>query len=263
MSGGAPTHELASLSTTELAALLDDEPPVLLLPVGSTEAHGPHLPLATDVIIARETARRAADALADRDVTALILPPFAYAVTEFVAAFPGTISVRAETVRTLIEEVVASLFGQGFPMVSLVNGHVEPEHARMLKHVARDVTARGDGVLLFPDQRLPPTVSELGEEFARGGGHAGGYETSLVLAAAPDLVDDAARAALPANFIDIAAKLREGARDAAEAGGPEAYFGDPAGATAAEGERLYGVLAQMVVEAVLAARAAHTDETRP
>lgn len=254
------THELAALSTTELAALAEDAPPALLLPVGSTEAHGPHLPLATDVIIARETARRAAAALADRDRTALVLPPLAYAVTEFVAAHPGTISVRAATVRTLIEEIVRSLFGQGFPLVVLVNGHVEPEHARMLKHVARDVTAAGEGTLVFPDQRLPPTVERLGEEFGRGGGHAGGYETSLVLAARPELVDDAARAALRPNLVDIGARLRDGARDAAEAGGPDAWFGDPAGATAEEGERLYDVLAGMVVDAVLAAAAAEDSE---
>src|SRR5690606_1515011 len=144
------TYEFAALSTTELAALMEDEPPILLLPVGSTEAHGPHLPLATDVLIAQETARRAAGELAAREVTALVLPPLAYAVTEFVAAFRGTISVRAETVRTLLEEIARSLFGQGFPLVVLVNGHVEPEHARMLKHVARDVTAASAGVLLFP-----------------------------------------------------------------------------------------------------------------
>ena len=249
-----PTHELGDLSTTEVEALSADAAPVMLLPVGSTEAHGPHLPLATDLIIARETARRAAAALAASEVTALVLPPLAYAVTEFVGAFAGTISVRADTVRRLIEEIAASLFRQGVEVIALVNGHVEPEHARMLKHVARDVTAAGDGALLFPDQRLPPTVERLGEEFARGGGHAGGYETSLVMAAAPDLVDDEARRALATNFVDIAARIKDGARDAVEAGGPEAYFGDPAAASVAEGERLYFVLSGMVVDAVRAAR---------
>lgn len=253
MTRARSTYEFAALSTTELAALMEDEPPILLLPVGSTEAHGPHLPLSTDVLIAQETARRAAGELAAREVTALVLPPLAYAVTEFVAAFRGTISVRAETVRTLLEEIARSLFGQGFPLVVLVNGHVEPEHARMLKHVARDVTAASAGVLLFPDQRLPPTVERLGEEYSRGGGHAGGYETSLVLAARADLVDDATRASLPANFVDLAARIREGAADAVAAGGKDAYFGDPAGATAAEGDRLYGVLAEMVADAALAA----------
>lgn len=255
MSGAGRTADpsLGSQTTRAVQAALAAGTAVALLPVGSTEAHGPHLPLATDVVIAEETARRAAHRLAELGIGAFVLPPLPYAVTEFVRAFAGTISVRAETVARLLEEIADSLFRQGFRVLVLVNGHLEPEHARMLRHVARDVTARGGGTVLFPDQRLPPVVQQLGPEFAQGGGHAGGYETSLVLAAAPRLVDGDARRDLRPLRIDLAERIRAGATDAAAAGGPDAYFGDPAAASAAEGERLFEVLAQMVADAARSA----------
>lgn len=246
--GSATTEEIASRLGVGAVALL---------PCGSTEAHGPHLPLATDVVIARGIARRAADRLRARGVDAIVLPPLAYSVTEFVRAFAGTISVKAATIGALIEEICESALHQGVRVVALVNGHLEPDHARMLKDVAARVSAKGRGAVIFPDYRRPPTVAALGREFGEGGGHGGGYETALVLAEEPSLVKDDVRASLPANRVDIAEKIRAGAGDARAAGGARAYFGDPAAATAAEGERLYAVLAEFVDRAVgdaLAAR---------
>jgi creatinine amidohydrolase len=244
---------LADATTFEIERDLAAGDVIALLPLGSTEAHGPHLPLATDVILAATTAERAALELRARGVRAFVLPPVPYAVTEFVADFKGTISVRAATVAALIGEIATSLFAQGFARLVLVNGHLEPEHGKMIFGVTRELAARGLDVR-FPDQRRPPTVSALGEEFARGGGHAGGYETSLVMAARPELVRDAERANLEALPVDLGAKLRAGASRAREIGGDRAYFGEPAGATAREGERLYAVLVAQVVEAALAPR---------
>lgn len=246
---------LAEATTTQVRERLTQTPTVALLPLGSTEAHGPHLPLCTDVLIAEGSALRAARRLDDRAIGALVLPALPYAVTEFVRGFAGTLSVRAATIAQLVEEIAAAVFEQGFALLVLVNGHLEPEHARMLKDTAARITASGAGRAIFPDQRRPPTVQQLGVEFAQGGGHAGGYETSLVLATRPELVDEAARAALPRNLVDLAARMRDGATTAAAAGGPDAWFGDPAAATAAEGERLLEVHATMIEQAVMAALA--------
>lgn len=243
--------DLARATTTEVDAALP-QLRAALLPLGSTEAHGPHLPLSTDVIIATTTATRAATRLTQAGVGTIVLPAIPYAVTEFLKPFHGTISVRAETIGALVDEIADSVFAQGVRVLALVNGHLEPEHARMLKECARRITATGRGIAIFPDQRRPPTVAQLGEEFGRGGGHAGGFETSLVLAAAPELVKDE-RLALQPNFADLAQRMKDGATDAIAAGGARAYFGDPAGATAAEGDRLYDVMATMVADAVLAA----------
>jgi len=253
---GDRPHELSARSTAEIAEIFATGDVVALLPIGSTEAHGPHLPLSTDVIIAESAADRAAGLLSQEGTSVVVLPTLPYAVCEFVGQFSGTISVRAETVGLLIQEIAASVFLQGVGTLVLVNGHLEPEHGKMLKDIARTITETGPGNCLFPDQRRPPTVLEFGEEFGQGGGHAGGFETSLVMAAKGELVDDEQRRSLKKNPVDIAARIRAGAKDATEAGGPEAWFGDPAGASAEEGERLLGIIANLVVRSVLDARSA-------
>ena len=78
---------------------------VAILPIGSTEAHGPHLPLATDVIISEEMSRRAAEKLSARGIEALVLPPVSYSVTDFSSDFAGTISIKRETAAAVIERV--------------------------------------------------------------------------------------------------------------------------------------------------------------
>lgn len=239
---------LAELSTDDAARALAGKDAIALLPIGSTEAHGPHLPLAVDVIIAEAAADRAARALRAAGRRCFVLPTIAYAVTEFVSDFSGTLSVRAAIVGELIQDVCRAALRNGFARVILVNGHLEPEHGKMLKDTARALSAAGHAVV-FADQRRPPTVRELGEEFARGGGHAGGFETSIVMAARPDLVRDELRRALPDNPKDLAAELASGATRAREIGGDRAYFGYPAGATREEGERILEVLARMIVDA--------------
>ncbi|WP_373047282.1 creatininase family protein [Vulgatibacter sp.] len=219
---------------------------VALVPVGSTEAHGPHLPLGTDVVIAAEVATRAADKLAAEGLPAVIFPPLAYGVTEFAAGFTGTVSVRAETLRALLVDMVRSIAGQGFGPVVLVNHHLEPDHFAALHAAAEEaLPAR----VIVPDHRRKPWALQLGEEFCRGGSHAGCYETSLMLAADPARVR-VARGALPRFEVDLGKAIRGGARTFREIGGDRAYFGDPAAATAAEGEALYAALADHVVALV-------------
>jgi creatinine amidohydrolase len=81
--------------------------------------------------------------------------------------------------------------------------------------------------------------------------HAGAYETSLMLTATPERVRAAMLRELPPVRVDLPSRLRAGAKTFAEAGGTNGYFGDPASATAAEGERLFAVLAKMILTAVL------------
>ncbi|MBL8152423.1 MAG: creatininase family protein, partial [Blastocatellia bacterium] len=87
---------------------------LLFLPIGSTEAHGPHLPLSTDTIISVEMSRRAANLLAQQKRLALVLPPISYSVTDFSANFPGSISISAQTATSLITDLCCSLINQGF-----------------------------------------------------------------------------------------------------------------------------------------------------
>ena len=223
---------------------------VVILPVGSTEAHGPHLPLATDVIISEEMARRAASKLAEREVDTLVLPPIAYSVTEFSSDFPGTISIKKATAAALISDVCVSLYRQGARLVVIANSHLEPDHIASINDAIELVKKETGHAVAFPDKRRRRWAETLSAEFRRGDCHAGSYETSLVIAARPELVREAIRESLESVPISIAEKIREGARSFNEAGGTEAYFGDPRGASRQEGEAMYEALSDMLVTAV-------------
>ncbi|HKA86440.1 MAG TPA: creatininase family protein [Haliangiales bacterium] len=227
---------LADATWTEVRDLLARDP-VALVPVGAVEAHGPHLPLATDVIIAEGICRRATAALAR---PAAVAPAVAYAVAEYAAAFSGTVCLPAAAAAEHLQGIVDGLRRTGFARVCLVNAHLEPAHVQVLRGV------RGAAFADCLEKRFARTLTE---EFKRGACHAGRYETSLVLAERPDLVRGL-RAGLPPLPIDLAAAMRRGVRTFEEAGAADAYFGDPAAASAEEGEQIYARLVDMVATVV-------------
>jgi creatinine amidohydrolase len=226
---------------------------VVILPIGSTEAHGPHLPLATDVIISEEMSRRAAEKLSARGIETLVLPAVAYSVTDFSADFPGTVSIKKETAVALIQDICVSLYERGARFVAIANSHLEPEHIASLNEAIEKIRQETGKVVAFPDKRKRRWAETLTEEFKRGDCHAGSYETSLVIAARPELVREDIRLSLERVPISIAEKIKEGASTFTEAGGTEAYFGDPRAASREEGEATYEALSNMIVTAVLEA----------
>jgi len=229
---------------------------VVILPIGSTEAHGPHLPLATDVIISEEMSRRAAAKLNARGIEALVLPPLAYSVTDFSSDFAGTISIKRETAAALIQDICVSLYLQGARLIAIANSHLEPEHVASINEAIDMVKKETGRAVAFPDKRRRRWAETLTEEFRRGDCHAGSYETSLVMAARPELVHEQLRRQLEPVPISIAERIREGARSFTEAGGTQAYFGDPRAASREEGEASYDALSNMIVIAVEEALAA-------
>jgi creatinine amidohydrolase len=224
--------------------------PVLLWPVGSTEPHGPHAPLATDPIISVGIAERVAERLRDDpELAVLILPTLPYAVTRYTAGFAGAIHVAEHTLRAMVTDVCRSLAGQGFPYVVLVNNHFEPEHVQTL-HAAIDELAE-DGIRVgYLDLTRRERATRLTEEFRLGECHAGRYETSLVLAQEPDLVDREAMASLAYVPVSLPNVIAAGMKDFRQMGLDRAYCGAPAEATAAEGVETYEILTGMTVEIV-------------
>jgi creatinine amidohydrolase len=222
---------------------------VAILPCGATEAHGPHLPLNTDVIISETMAARALPALAARSIVAAILPSLAYMPAQYAEAFSGTISVRASTAKALLLDIAASLKTQGFACLALANSHFDPANVAMLREATDEIRALGLPVA-FPDFTRRKLAQTLSVEFQSGACHAGQYETSLIMAARPDLVDDVARLALADNPASLTEAFAKGARTFAEAGGPNAYFGFPRQASAAEGAESYAIMAAALVTAI-------------
>jgi creatinine amidohydrolase len=236
---------------TELRDLLArPEPCALILPVGSTEAHGPHLPLSTDVIIAEEMAIGAARLLTARGDSALVLPPIAYSVTDFSEGFVGSVSISAETATSLLRDLLRSLIGQGFRRIAIANAHLEPAHIATLRAACEAINMETGVEIAFPDVTRRRWARMLTEEFQSGACHAGQYESSLVMRARPDLVRDAQRLGLEPKLISLSQAIRAGASRFTEIGGDQAYFGSPAAASAEEGARVFEILAGMIVTAL-------------
>ena len=221
---------------------------VALLPVGAVEAHGPHLPLVTDVVIAAAAAEAALPGLRRIGLHPMLLPPLPYTAAPFAAAFPGTISVRPATLTALLADIAASLERQGADALVIVNAHLDPAHLTSILKVASAYT--GSMPVIHPDLTERRWASRLTEEFRSGACHAGRYETSVVMAAAPELVRDGERRRLPPNPASLSRAIRAGKTTFEEAGVAEAYCGDPAAATAEEGRETLEILAGIVVEAV-------------
>lgn len=89
-----------------------------LLPVAPVEAHGPHLPLGTELIAATELCERAARGVAARGLECVLAPPLAYCLAEVASSFPGTIGVREGAVSAVVEDICRGLARSGFPKPS-------------------------------------------------------------------------------------------------------------------------------------------------
>jgi len=230
--------ELTSARLEELRA----RRPVALWPVGALEPHGPHAPLATDTLISVGMCERAAARLADPP--AVVLPPLPFGVTRCGAAFAGAIGISESTLRAIVRDVAAAAAAQGVRRLVIVNNHFEPEQVAALRAAAAETGA------LYLDLVRRRNAQRLGDEFRRGSCHAGRYETSLVLADAPRLVDREAMAALPALELDMPAAIAAGRTDFLAMGMERAYCGAPAEASAEEGRERFETLTEMLVELV-------------
>ncbi|MBI3925865.1 MAG: creatininase family protein [Armatimonadetes bacterium] len=228
---------------------LDRDRAVALLPIGAVEAHGPHLPLITDVVISEAMAQEAAHLLRDRGLEPVLLPPLHYTPAPFAAGFAGTLSVSPETLTRVLTDLGRSLAAHGFSLLALANTHLDPQHLACLHDSVRRL--QGSLRVVFPDLTRKPWALRLGDEFRSGACHAGRYEGSVVMARRPELVRDSIRRALPANPRSLSAAIRQGLSTFEAAGGERAYFGDPAAATAAEGEETARALGAILAEAVL------------
>jgi creatinine amidohydrolase len=229
-----------------------ERPRVALLPVGALEAHGPHLPVGADLIIAEAMAREAARRLETEGHFAVVLPALAYTPAPFADEFPGTLSVRGETTTALVVDLALALERRGFSCLAIANAHFDPANLAALAAARGEIAARAGLRIAWPDVTRRAFAERLGEEFRSGACHAGRYETSIVLAEASEGVD-AVRERLAPNPASLVEAIRAGRRTFRQAGGSAAYFGDPASASAAEGVESIAVLGEILAESVRAA----------
>ena len=245
----AAIRELAEM-TWEEARDLDHARTVAILPIGAMEAHGPHLPLHTDVLIAEAMARDGASRIAKSPWSAVLLPALAFTPAPFGKDFPGTLSISPETLTGLVLDLARELARQGYAALAIANAHLDPAHLAALADARSRASAEGLLPIACPDITRRPWAERLTEEFRSGACHAGRYEGSVVLAVRPDLVRDAIRRELPPNPSSLSAAIRRGVATFEEAGGARAYFGWPAEASAEEGRTTIATLGEILADAV-------------
>ena len=188
-----PTIFLGEMTNPEVEAFVRDHDTVLV-PIGSTEQHGPHGPLLTDVFVPVEVARRVAPRAG-----ALVAPSINYGLSYPHAGFTGVVHLRIATFMALVEDVAVGLATMGFRRIVFLNGHYDNTLA--IAYACANAAPRlPDGTRAFPINYWDGmTADEAGEFFGPTTGlHANKAETSAVMAIDPAFVDiEAANAEMP------------------------------------------------------------------
>lgn len=251
-------HDLASISWPAFRVLRSPRL-VAVLPLGAIEAHGPHLPLGTDIMIAGAMARSGAERLSAQGFDVVVLPTLPVAPAPFAAGFEGTIDTAPAATATLVEGIARSLAMHGVALTVIANAHHDPAHVRAIRQAVIQVETDGSARLIFPDLTRRRWAMRLTDEFQSGACHAGRYETSVVMAMAADTVDVVTARTLAPNPQSLVAAIQRGDKTFFDAGGSEAYFGAPAEASADEGRDIIERLGAIIEEAVVAAFRAPAD----
>ncbi len=163
---------------------------LLVLPVGATEQHGPHLPLGTDFLIVEHIAREAAREARQR-VDILVAPTLHVGSSHHHLPFGGTISLSTERYYGALSDMAESLIEGGFRRIFILNGH--GGNHEIIQLVARDLALQHQvnlGAASYWDLAQEAVAEREPDLHGRFPGHAGVFETSLIMALRPDLVDE-------------------------------------------------------------------------
>ena len=172
---------------------IQKEVKAVIIPVGSVEAHGPHLPFATDLYTIYEIAK-----LVSQKIKVLIAPPIYYGLCRSTRNIPGTISIKGEILKTLIISVLSEFYRWGFRNFFILSGHAGGTHVSYLIDSAETfVDIHPDTKFFVADiyKLLQPFLKEL--EIPPEDSHAGEWETSLIMYLKPDLVKNRGYEAYP------------------------------------------------------------------
>jgi creatinine amidohydrolase len=182
-----PTRLLLNeITRAEARAVAPDT--LLVLPTGATEQHGPHLPGGTDTFAVEHIARAAA-AIASEQISVLVAPTLPYGSSHHHIPFGGTMSLSTEVYYRVLIDLLESLIAGGFRRFFLVNGHGGNDE--LVQLAARDLALKHNAHLAAASywNATWTALTDVGAH-EQGGlpGHAGAFETALVLALRPELV---------------------------------------------------------------------------
>lgn len=228
----------AELSMQRIKELLGQVDTVVL-PIGTTEAHGPHLPLGTDFMIPDHFCNYIERELGDK---LLIAPTVNYGCSWSLSAFPGTLSVSGEVLAEYIAEICRSFVKWGLINIVFLNGH--GGNIPALNLAAQKAADAGAKVLLINwwSDYMPQIL-----EICDSRGHAGEDETSAVMAVAPELV------ALPEMELNLKKPIgRIFSSDIGTIAFTHALDGDPSGASREKGEKVFDIISKEIIALIQA-----------
>lgn len=256
MTAARKVHRLEELSWPEAQAAIQAGA-LAVIPVGSLEQHGRHLAVNTDNVLGDAIAESAIHQAVERGLKVLLCPPLHYGYTMHNMDFPGTMTLRAETLLAVGVDLVTSLAHHGCRRIVLLNSH--GSNWSILDLIAREVMNRRPEVLvaaIFPIKMAAADLERLREAKQTGGmSHGCELETSLMLYLRPELVD------MAKAVCDIAQPdskfywrdLLRGSRGVAMAdltrhASRTGLVGDPTVATAEKGRRFFDVIVGACVD---------------
>jgi creatinine amidohydrolase len=248
-------NHMFSMNREQFKALME-KTDLAFLPVSPMEAHGPHLPLGSDVLTACQMCDDAARKLQDEGIESLIAAPINYCLADVASCFPGTATIRAETVTALVEDVCTNLAGRGFKKILFVSGHAEPANMEAIIQGGENVRKKYPDFKYFFSEwftkGLPLTYHVLREEHPEWDIHAGEIESSQIMYIRPEWVNEEAMRALKVNNEAefFGERLAAGVDNFIDLGAPDTYFGDPAKATAETGRKIFDIVSDFIVKEV-------------
>jgi creatinine amidohydrolase len=164
------------------------ETDICLLSVGAIEGHGYHLPLGTDALQSTESVKTVQRLLAEEGIMIVVGPTIEFGINPGAMSYPGSITIRPDTLKALLIDVCESLYHHGFKNIALFLGHDENMHTMAV--AAQDLTRAHDDLRVITLNPMPALKASEGESLKpkRKDGHGGAGETSRALALHPNLV---------------------------------------------------------------------------
>jgi len=173
---------IEEITSTEFAKRAKKKP-LVILPFGSVEEHGSHLPLCTDSFQAEEIALRIAPMF-----NAMVCPAIRYGECRSTRNFPGTLSLRSDTVKGLARDIISELCRNGIDKIMIISGHAGSAHMSALKEAALEAVEDHNELKIMVLSEYDIAYELRGKEFPEDDGHGGLIETSRILGIRPELV---------------------------------------------------------------------------
>ena len=235
--------KLAEMTWVEVDEL-DQDRTVIFLPLSPIEAHGPHLPIGTDMFGARDIAAMAAQLVCDADppFQAILAPTIPLGCADIAADFPGTVSLKGTTLCHVVVDFCSALAHSGFKHMVIANHHLDPVHLKAVLTAIEDVTARHEVGIIENIGRIVYSGMET-EAYSQGQAlgldmqteiHGDVRETSFIMHQYPHLIKTDPEQ-LPPVRIDVRKGLKKGHKTFKAMGATQGYLGTPALASASYG----------------------------